>query len=69
MNAFTSGISILTVVLGTFGVQAARSAENQGKDVEPQGRYFCAATTWRQIRAICPESGGGHETRNASALA
>ena len=68
-KTFIGGILILTVVLGAFGAQAMTSVENEGKAIEPQGRYMCAGATWPQIPAVCLEGGSGREVRYASAPA
>ena len=64
---FASGISILTIVLGTFGAQAMTSVRDEDKAAQPQGRYLCAGATRSQIAAMCPDGGSGRQLRYVSA--
>jgi hypothetical protein len=64
---FASGISILTVVLGTLSAQAVTSVRDQGEATQPQRDQLCAGATRPQIGAICSEGGSRRQVRYVSA--
>ena len=60
---FKIAISVLAIILGTFGARAMTSVESGGQAAKPQAPSLCANATWPRIPAICQEGGSGREVR------